>query len=150
LVFGLDDLGALLVAFATGKLDAFLVHGGRMAERHMVAVEHVLDLELPVAVEAVAMLPEVEGELAVRRAVDEVVDVALHRADLVLEARAMWREARKHEAAVDLDARHARKTEVLLAKSGGAPLRNRDRRERAVRLEQPAVVEAGHAHGVAA
>ena len=60
-----------------------------MAERHVIAVEHVLELELPVAVVDVAVHADVERELAVGRAVDEIVDVALHRADMVLEARAV-------------------------------------------------------------
>jgi hypothetical protein len=57
-----------------------------MAERHVIGVEHVLDLELPVAVVGVAVHAGVERERAVGRAVDEIVDIALHRSDMVLEA----------------------------------------------------------------
>ena len=41
-----------------------------MAERHVVRVEHVLDLELPVTAEDVAVHAGIERELAVGRAID--------------------------------------------------------------------------------
>src|SRR5205807_8830318 len=100
LLLGLDHRGALAVALAARELHALLVDRRGMAERHVVGIEHVLDLELPVAGIGVAMHAGIERELAGRRAVDEVVDIALHRADVILEARTLGGEAREHEAAV--------------------------------------------------
>ena len=121
-----------------------------MAERHVVGVEHVLDLELPVAVEDVAVHAEIEGECAFRRPIDEIVDVRLDRPDMVLEARTVGGKAREHEAAVFAGARRAAETEVLLAEVGSAALRDGDAGERAVGIEGPAVIEAGHPRRVAA
>ena len=143
-------LGALLVALAARELHALLVDRRGVAERHVIGVEHVLDLELPVAVVGVAVHAGVEGKRAVRRAVDEVVDVAFHRADVVLEARSGRREAREHEAAVFADARHARQAELLLLEIGRAAFRHRHADERAVGVERPAVIEAGEPRGMAA
>ena len=85
LLLGLDDGRALAIALAAGELHALFVDGRGVAERHVIGVEHVLDLELPVAVVDVAVHAGVERERPVGCAVDEVVDIALHRADVVFE-----------------------------------------------------------------
>ena len=84
----------------------------------------------------------VERERAVGRAIDQIVDVALHRADMVLEARALVGKARKHEAAIFTGARRARESERILVESRAAALRNRNRGELAVGVERPAVIAA--------
>ena len=96
-----------------------------MAERHMVGVEHVLDLELPIAVVDVAVHAGIERQRTVGRAIDQIVDIALHRADMVLEARTFRRQARKHEAAVLADPRRSRQTERVLIEIFGATFRHR-------------------------
>ena len=85
----------------------------------------------------------IEVELAIRRAVDEIVDIALHWADMVLEACAFGGEACENEAAILSDARRAREPERLLVEIGGTTLRHRDGTETAVGIEAPAVIAAG-------
>ena len=85
-LFGFDDGRALPVALTARELNALLVDRRSVAEGHVIGVEHVLDLELPVAVVGVAVHAGIERERAVGRAVDEIVDIALHRSDMVLEA----------------------------------------------------------------
>jgi hypothetical protein len=144
LLVGLDHGGAFAVAFAARELDALLVDRGGVAERPVVGVEHVLDLELPVAVVDVAMHAGVERELAVGGAVDEVVDTALHRADMVLEARALRREACEHEAAIFANARRAGEAECRRRNGGAAS--STGTRPGAVGAEGPAVI-AAHERG---
>src|SRR5262249_28177979 len=60
LLLGLNDSGTLLVALASRKLHAVLVDGRGVAERDVVGVQHVFDLELPVAVIDVAMHADVK------------------------------------------------------------------------------------------
>src|SRR5208337_5267072 len=72
LLLGLDDDGALAVAFPPRELHPLLVDGRGMAERHVIGIEHVLDLQLPVSVVRITMHAGVEGERPVRRAVDQV------------------------------------------------------------------------------
>ena len=149
LLLALDHGGAFAVALAAGELHALLVHRRGMAERHVIAVEHVLDLELPVAVVDVAVLAHVERELAAGCAVDHVVDVALDRADVVLEARALLGEACENEAAILADTRRAREAEGRLVEIGRAAFLDRHGREPPVGVETPAVVAAGETRGVA-
>ena len=76
----------------------------------------------------------VERELAGGCAVDEVVDIALHRPDMLVEARSAS-EAREHEAAMLADARHPREAEASLSKWARAAFRHRNGSERAVGVE---------------
>jgi len=66
-----------------------------MAERHVVGVEHVFDLKLPVALVDIAVHAGVERELSIRCPVDQIVDVAFDRSDMVLEARSAGGKARE-------------------------------------------------------
>src|SRR5579872_862406 len=75
------------------------------SEGHVIGIEDVLDLQLPIAGIDVAMHAGVEGELAVRRAVAQIVDAALHRPDMLLEGHAAGSEAGEHEAAILAGAR---------------------------------------------
>src|SRR5262249_33301468 len=85
-LFGFDDGRALPVALAAPDLNPLLVDRRSVAEGHVIGVEHVLDLELPVPVVGVAVHAGVERERAVGGAIDEIVDIALHRSNMVLEA----------------------------------------------------------------
>src|ERR1700722_2168077 len=114
LLFGLDDDRAFLVALTPRKLHAVLVDGRRMTEWHVIGVEHILDLQLPVTVEGVPVHAGIERQLTVRCAIDQVVDIVLHRADMVFEARPLGGEAREYEAAVLADARRAGEPECFL------------------------------------
>ena len=91
----------------------------------------------------------VERQRAVRRAIDQVVDIALHRADMVLEVLALRRQAREHESAVLADSRRARQTERVLVEIFGATFRHRHGHKAAVGIEGPAVIAAGQARRVA-
>ena len=91
----------------------------------------------------------VERELAVRRAIDEIVDVALHRPDMVLEARSMRGQAGEHEAAVFADARGAGEVEVRAIEAIAAAFRHRHAHELAVGVVVPAVIAADEPLGVA-
>src|SRR5262249_50199558 len=103
LLLGLDDGRALLVALTARELYALLVDGRGTAERHVIGIEHVFDLELPVARIGVTVHAGVEREFARGGTVDEIVDVALYRADVVFEARTLRHQAREHEATIFAD-----------------------------------------------
>src|SRR5262249_31252336 len=148
-LFGFDDGRALAVALTARELNALLVDRRSVAERHVVGVEHVLDRELPVAVVGVAVHAGVERERAVGRAVDEIVDIALHRSDVVLGAGTFPRQTREHEAAILPDARRAREAERRFVEIGGAAFRHRHGGEAAVGVEAPAVVATGQPRRVA-
>src|SRR5260370_30389029 len=77
------------------------------------------------------------------RAVDEIVDIALHRADMILEARAFGGEAREDEAAIFADARRAREAEPRLVEIGRATFRHPHGGETAFGVEAPAAIAAG-------
>src|ERR1700722_5344460 len=62
----------------------------------------------------------------------------------------MRRKAGKHETSVFLNPRNARQAEVLFAKARRAAVGDGHRCQRAIGLETPAVVEAGHAGGMPA
>ena len=94
------------------------------------------------------MHPGVEGKLALGSAVDEIIDVALHRADVVLEAQAFFGEARKKEAAIFSHARCPREAERRLVEIGRTPFRHRYGGEAAIRLVAPAVIATGQARGI--
>src|SRR5260370_20782528 len=83
------------------------------------------------------------------RAVDEIVDIALDRADMILEARAFGGEAREDEAAIFADARRACEAERRLVEIGRATFRHRHGGETAVGVEAPAVIAAGQPRRVA-
>ena len=121
-----------------------------MAERHVIGVEHVLDLELPVAVVDVAVHADVERERPVRRAVDEVVDVALHRADMVLEARPAGRRgSRTRSRGIRRCAARGRGRMSALSKPSRAAFRHRHVHELAVGVVGPAVIAADQPRRVA-
>src|SRR5579863_1864759 len=147
---GFDDLGASLVAFTARELDALLVDGRGVAERHVIAVEHVLDLEFPVAVIRIAMGAHVEGEFPIRSAIDQIVDTALHRADLVLEAYAARGHAGEYETPVLRHAGDGRQIEIAHAEAGCRALRNGHPDQLAIGVKCPAVVAAGQTRRVTA
>src|SRR5262249_28446768 len=144
----LDHLGAGLVALTPRKLHALLVDRRSMTEWHMVAVEHVLDLKLPVAVVGVTVHAEVARKGAVGSAINKVVDIVLDRTDLVFETQSRRRQARKNEAAVLLHTRQAREVEIALAKAFGAAFCHRHANQRAVSVEGPAVIQTGQTRRV--
>jgi len=127
-----------------------LVDSRGVTEGHVIGIEHVLDLQLPVPGIYVPMHPGIERELAIRRAVDEVVDIALHGADVILEARAFGGEAGEHESAVLADARRTREPEILLVEIRSATLGHWDRGQAAIGIEAPAVIAAGQPCCIAA
>ncbi len=92
----------------------------------------------------------VERQRAVGRTIDQIVDVALHRTDMVLEARPALGEAREHEAAIFADARRSRQPECVLVEALAAALGYGDSGELAVGIERPSVIAACEPLGVAA
>ena len=88
---------------------------------HVIGVEHVLDLELPIAAIGVPVHAGIERERAVGGAVDEIVDIALHRPDMVLEARTFRRQTREHEAAICADARRMSEAEGRFVEIAAQP-----------------------------
>ena len=95
------------------------------------------------------MHAHVERELPIGCAIDKIVDIALHRADVVLKAHTVPREAREHKAAVFADARRSREPEVGLVESLAAAFRHRHGEELAVGVVGPAVVATDQPVGVA-
>ncbi len=91
----------------------------------------------------------VERERAVWGAIDQVVDVALHRPDMVLEARVPVRKACIHETAISADARRMRKTERRFVEAFAATFRHWHGHQLAVGVEGPAVIAAGQSLRVA-
>ena len=110
----------------------------------MVHVDGVLELQLPVAAEQVFVHAAAEVDLAVGRAVAELVDRVLGVAEMLVEARPLRRQAREHEAAIDADAGEAAHAERRIGEIEilAVAARHRHRVEVAVGLERPAVIAA--------
>ena len=115
-------------------------------------VDAVLDLRLPVGADDVLADAADELDLAVGRAVDEVVDAGGDAVEVFRERGPVGREAGEHEAAIAVHARHAphrvlRRSEVDV---GRIALPLRDRGQHPVRAVGPTVIGAAEQARVAA
>ena len=116
----------------------------------MIGVAHVLDVELPVAVEPVLELAE-----NLHLASENPVDIGAHlRAEIVRERRRIGGERAEHEPAIGLDAQPPqpapRPVEILRHPALAADaLLEGDARQIAPQVVGPVMVDAGEALGVA-
>ena len=91
-------------------------------------------------------------DLAVRRAVDQIVDHLGHRAEMFGQRRGIFVQRGKHEAAIDRDAADPLHVVLRIVETEGVgiALAMRHRVERAVRPERPGMIRATEHLGVAA
>ena len=78
-----------------------------MNEQRMRRVAEVLQVELPIALVGVLEHAARRAPVAVRRAVDHVVERRRHVAEKLLQARTILRQASEHEPAIARHPRHA-------------------------------------------
>ena len=134
-------------------LDRLLDLAGRAAgrfvrHRRVQRVELVLQEDLPVRLLDHAEAGRHHLDLALRRAVAHVVEGDLGRPEPLDERRPVGRQARKHEAAVGIDARCRLHVAVGVARREARPLIalvERDRLAAAVGVELPGMVGADDA-----
>ena len=124
---------------------------GAVREQRMRGVAQVLEIDLPVAV--VGVLEHAAGrlDLAVRRAVDHVVERRGHVAERFFQVRPVGRFAREDEAAIALHPRHRLHRHLRIADLEVARIAVVERHglEPAVEMIGPAVIAAGEFVGVA-
>ena len=116
-----------------------------MRDHRMHRVVQVLDEHLPVAVVEKPQAAAGELELALGRAISEVVDGGERVTEVLAKAHSVLRQPGKHEAAVDLDVlqwRQARGRLRLLERGALIALLEWDVDERAVGAVGPGVVGA--------
>src|SRR5262249_18021729 len=88
-----------------------------VGEVRVIAVDRVLELELPVPVVAVLVRSRAGDDFTVGREIAEVVELLLDRgSEVLVERDAARREAREHEPPVGRDARRRRERPVLAPK----------------------------------
>ncbi len=140
-------VGMDVVSLRARGVDRGLVH-----EQRMRGVAQVLEVEFPVAFVRVLEHAASELELAVRGAVDHVVERRGHETEIVLEARSLRREAAEHEAAVARDARHRehREFRARRVEMRGIAVQQRRGLEAAVEMVGPAVIATAELVGVPA
>src|SRR5690348_5816336 len=140
---GVHHGSATAVAFAPRELHALIVHGRGVAERHVIGIQHIFDLQLPVTVENIAVPPGIQREFAIGRAIDQIVDTGFHRANMVFESDAGPGEAGKDEPPINADARDAAERKIAFVETCGTTFRYRHVQERAVGIKGPAMIAAG-------
>src|SRR5579862_3928028 len=119
-----------------------------MNQVRMIAVDRVLDLQLPVARIAVFVHARAHVELAFGRQIDKQIDLILGRTKMFIERDSVRRQTAEHKAAIGSHSWNVGKAQLFLTQRSTIAVLIGDGAELAIVPISPAVIRASEKLGV--